>query len=79
MSTYSTGYQGVLLVNEPDTCSICGDVEFDMADTWRGLLCSSCTRKCALCGDWMLDEESAKDINGDEAHRDCFEEWKANQ
>jgi len=42
-----------------------------MQDTWRGLLCSSCTRKCYFCEDWMLDEEGVTDNKGVVAHKDC--------
>lgn len=61
----------------PDTCAICGDTEYDMPDTHMGFLCSSCTRKCVICGDWMLDEVGVKDINGDEAHKECAVDYEA--
>ncbi len=61
---------------EPDTCSICKEEEYEMLDTWRGLLCSSCTRKCTICGDWMLDEVGVKDSKCDAAHKDCADELR---
>ncbi len=66
-----TGFQGMLIESEPEHCSICKADELDMPLTWRGLLCSSCTRKCTICGDWMLDEVGVRDVNNDEAHSDC--------
>ena len=62
----------------PDKCSVCGDEEWDMPEFSRGKLCSSCTRRCLLCGDFLLDEEFVKDCEGNEAHTICAEEWNAN-
>lgn len=61
-------------IYEPDKCSVCGDEEFDCRDTHMGSLCSSCTRECAICKDWMLDEEGVRDSEGNEAHKICAEE-----
>jgi len=50
-----------------DVCAVCGDEEFDMPDTHMGRLCSSCTRKCTICGDWLLGEIG-------EAHKECADD-----
>ena len=63
--------------DSPDKCVMCGDEEYEMRDTSKGFLCSSCTRTCTICGDWMMTEVGVMDNEGNEAHKDCAEEWKA--
>ncbi len=71
MTEYSIGYQGTLNVNEPERCAYCGEAEEDMVENFKGFVCSSCTRRCAICTEWMLTEEGITDNRGNVAHRDC--------
>ena len=59
---------------EPDRCRVCGEEEFDMPRSHRGPVCSSCTRTCAICDDWLLGEPTVKDTEGAEAHKTCVED-----
>jgi hypothetical protein len=59
----------------PDKCAICGDEEYDMLDTWRGTICSSCSRKCLWCNDWMEQEDGIQ-FNDGSMHKACHEDWR---
>lgn len=61
-----------------DKCDICGDLEFEMVQHGLDFYCSSCSRKCLWCNDFMLLEEGIILTDG-EMHKPCHEDWVREQ
>jgi hypothetical protein len=60
--------------DSPDRCAVCHAEEYDMVETYLGKLCSSCSRLCAICRDFMLGEDGVTDSEGETAHEVCARE-----